>query len=131
MVAEGETPIVVRGLGWASDRSRGASVVSAGSYVLGAVAAGGRLARSSGSPRTGLRQRLLPGWEGAPARLVEAIVAVALLIWLSRSSGPSASSTPGALVVGGRRCCSVAAAALLSAGGCRGGATLRPSWRGS
>ncbi|MDQ2630065.1 MAG: hypothetical protein M3Y75_03680 [Actinomycetota bacterium] len=34
-----------------------------------------------------LRQRLLPAWEGAPARLVESIVFVALLIWLSELLG--------------------------------------------
>jgi hypothetical protein len=34
-----------------------------------------------------LRQRLLPAWEGAPARLVEAIVGVALVIWLSEVLG--------------------------------------------
>ncbi|HEY6730787.1 MAG TPA: hypothetical protein VI039_07165 [Solirubrobacterales bacterium] len=34
-----------------------------------------------------LRQRLLPAWEGAPARLVETIVGIALLIWISELLG--------------------------------------------
>jgi hypothetical protein len=34
-----------------------------------------------------LRQRLMPAWEGAPARLVESIVAIALLIWLGEILG--------------------------------------------
>ena len=34
-----------------------------------------------------LRRRLLPDWEGAPARLVEAIVGVALLIWMAELLG--------------------------------------------
>ena len=50
--------------------------------------------RSASPPR--LRQRLLPAWEGAPARLVEAIVAVALLDLVHRGPrAPSACSTPG------------------------------------
>ena len=53
-----------------------------------------------------LRQRLLPGWEGAPARLVESIVGVALLIWLSELLGLFGLFYAGALI----------AAALLTAG---------------
>ncbi|HEX6781604.1 MAG TPA: hypothetical protein VF125_06175 [Solirubrobacterales bacterium] len=34
-----------------------------------------------------LRRKLLPTWEGAPARLVEAVVGIALLIWLSELLG--------------------------------------------
>jgi hypothetical protein len=34
-----------------------------------------------------LRRRLMPGWDGAPARLVESIAAVALLIWLGEILG--------------------------------------------
>jgi hypothetical protein len=34
-----------------------------------------------------LRQKLLPDWAGAPARLVEAVVALALLIWLGEVLG--------------------------------------------
>ncbi|MFL5900044.1 MAG: hypothetical protein ACJ75S_02435 [Solirubrobacterales bacterium] len=34
-----------------------------------------------------LRQKLLPSWNGVPARLVEAVVAIALLIWLGEILG--------------------------------------------
>ena len=63
-------------------------MISAGSYVLGAaalLAAVVALARASAP--SALRRRLLPAWEGAPARLVEAILAVALLIWLAELLG--------------------------------------------
>src|SRR5689334_4816826 len=33
------------------------------------------------------RQKLLPTWEGAPARLVESITGIALVIWLSEFLG--------------------------------------------
>jgi hypothetical protein len=45
-----------------------------------------------------LRQRLLPTWEGAPARLVESIVFVALLIWLSEILGTFGLFYAGALI---------------------------------
>jgi hypothetical protein len=61
-------------------------VVSAGSYVLG-VSLLALLVGSLGFSAVSLRRRLLPGWEGAPARLVEAIAGVALLIWLSELLG--------------------------------------------
>jgi hypothetical protein len=53
-----------------------------------------------------LRRKLLPKWEGAPARLVESIVGVALLIWLSELLGTFGLFYAGALI----------AAALLVAG---------------
>jgi len=53
-----------------------------------------------------LRERLLPSWEGAPARLVESIVAVALVIWLSEILGTFGLFYAGTLI----------AAALLVAG---------------
>jgi hypothetical protein len=61
-------------------------VVSAGSY---AVSAFGLLVLlvSLGGGAFALRARLLPDWEGAPARLVEAVIAVALLIWLAELLG--------------------------------------------
>ena len=62
-------------------------MVSAGSYILG-VARPGRCRPLAGlHARTGCAQRLLPAWEGAPARLVEAIVGIALLIWLGELLG--------------------------------------------
>jgi hypothetical protein len=45
-----------------------------------------------------LRLRLLPGWAGAPARLVESIVAVALVIWISEILGTFGLFYAGALI---------------------------------
>jgi hypothetical protein len=45
-----------------------------------------------------LRQRLLPAWEGASARLVESIVGVALVIWLSELLGAFGLFYAGALI---------------------------------
>src|SRR6188472_2361500 len=47
-----------------------------------------------------LRLRLLPAWEGAPARLVETIVGVAIVIWLSELLGLFSLFYAGALIVG-------------------------------
>ena len=47
-----------------------------------------------------LRQRLLPAWEGAPARLVEAIVGVAIVLWLSEILGTFGLFYAGTLIVG-------------------------------
>ncbi|HEX7059352.1 MAG TPA: hypothetical protein VF176_05820 [Solirubrobacterales bacterium] len=61
-------------------------MISAGSYILSAAALAA-VALSIGFSAVCLRQRLLSTWEGAPARLVEAIVGIALLIWLSELLG--------------------------------------------
>ncbi|HEX6687371.1 MAG TPA: hypothetical protein VF085_01750, partial [Solirubrobacterales bacterium] len=61
-------------------------MVSAGSYILSAALLAA-LALSLGFSAVRLRQRLMPEWEGAPAHLVEAILGVALLIWLSELLG--------------------------------------------
>jgi hypothetical protein len=61
-------------------------VVSAGSYILSAALIA-TLALALGFSAVRLRRRLLPDWEGAPAHLVEAIVGIALLIWLSEALG--------------------------------------------
>src|ERR1700760_2825881 len=61
-------------------------MVSAGSYAVSALAlvvVGASIAFTAYR----LRQRLMPAWEGAPARLVESIVAIALLIWLGELLG--------------------------------------------
>ncbi len=61
-------------------------MVSAGTYILSAlslVAVG----LSIGFTAFRLRRRLIPAWQGAPARLVEAVVAIALLIWLGELLG--------------------------------------------
>lgn len=61
-------------------------MVSAGSYVLSAAALAVLVASLALSAAM-LRRRLLPAWGGAPARLVEAIVAIALLTWLCELLG--------------------------------------------
>jgi hypothetical protein len=72
-------------------------MVDLGSYLLGVVQLAlvvGPLAFSAYR----LRQRLLPVWEGAPARLVESIVFVALLIWLSEVLGTFGLFYAGTLI---------------------------------
>lgn len=61
-------------------------MVSAGSYIL-SVALLAVLVLSLGFSAVRLRQRLMPEWEGAPAHLVEAILGVALLIWIAELLG--------------------------------------------
>ncbi len=61
-------------------------MVSAGSYILSAVALV-VVGLSIGFTAFQLRRQLLPSWLGAPARLVEAVVAIALLIWLGEILG--------------------------------------------
>jgi hypothetical protein len=72
-------------------------MLSLGSYLLGAAQVA-VVALSVGFSAYRLRQRLMPAWEGAPARLVEAIVAVALLIWISEILGTVGLFYAGALV---------------------------------
>ena len=61
-------------------------MVSFGSYLLGALQLA-LVVVPVGFSAYSLRQRLLPAWRGAPARLVESITAVALVIWLSELFG--------------------------------------------
>ncbi len=61
-------------------------MVSAGSYLISAAALIALVA-SLGFSAFWLRARLLASWHGAPARLLEAIVALALLIWISELLG--------------------------------------------
>jgi predicted membrane channel-forming protein YqfA (hemolysin III family) len=61
-------------------------MLSLGSYLLGAAQLA-IVACSLGFAAYRLRGRLLPSWEGAPARLVEIVVAVALLIWIAEILG--------------------------------------------
>jgi len=61
-------------------------VVSAGSYLLSVVLLAA-VVLSVGFSAFRIRRHLLPAWEGAPARLVEAVLAVALLIWLCELLG--------------------------------------------
>ncbi len=72
-------------------------MLSLGSYLLGVVqAAIVVFALGFGAYR--LRQRLLPEWNGAPARLVESIVGVAFLIWISEVLGTFDLFYAGAVV---------------------------------
>jgi len=61
-------------------------MVSAGSYVLAAIQLV-VLVAALGFSAARLRARLLPGWEGGAARLVEVLVAVALLTWICEALG--------------------------------------------
>ncbi len=72
-------------------------MVSAGSYLLGAAALSA-VALSLGFSAFCLRRGLLPGWQGAPARLVEVILAIALLIWISEILGTFSLFYAGTLV---------------------------------
>jgi hypothetical protein len=72
-------------------------MLSLGSYLLGAAELA-VVALSLGFSAFRLRQRLIPAWEGAPARLVESIVAVAVLIWISEILGTFGLLYAGALV---------------------------------
>ena len=61
-------------------------MVSAGSYLLSSVYLLA-LALCLGFSAFRLRRHLLPTWDGAPARLVEAVTGIALLIWLAEVLG--------------------------------------------
>ena len=72
-------------------------LLSPGSYLLGAAELA-VVALSLGFSAFRLRRRLLPAWEGAPARLVEIVVAVALLTWISEILGTFTLFYAGTLV---------------------------------
>ncbi len=72
-------------------------MLSLGSYLLGVVQVA-VVALSLGFAAFRLRRRLLPEWEGTPARLVEIVVGVALLIWISEVLGTFGLFYAGALV---------------------------------
>jgi hypothetical protein len=61
-------------------------VVSAGSYILSVILLA-VLVLSLGFSAVRLRRWLMPEWEGAPGHLVEGVLGVALLIWLSELLG--------------------------------------------
>ncbi|HEY2717728.1 MAG TPA: hypothetical protein VGI73_16055 [Solirubrobacterales bacterium] len=61
-------------------------MVSAGSYALAAIQLV-VLVAAIGFSAVRLRARLLPGWDGGAARLVEALVAVALVTWIAELLG--------------------------------------------
>jgi hypothetical protein len=72
-------------------------MVSAGAYVAGALELAIVLG-SLGYAATRLRARLLPSWDGAPARLAEAIVGIALLVWVGELLGVFGLLREGALI---------------------------------
>src|SRR5215211_6434261 len=72
-------------------------MVSAGSYLLGALQLALVVAPICFAALR-LRQRLLPEWVGAPARLVESVAAVALVIWISEALGTFGLFYAGALI---------------------------------
>jgi hypothetical protein len=72
-------------------------MVDLGGYLLG-VAELALVVVPLGFSAYKLRQRLLPPWGGAPARLVESIVGVALVIWLSEVLGTFGLFYAGALI---------------------------------
>lgn len=61
-------------------------MVSASAYILSAFLLA-IFALSIGFSAFRIRRHLLPGWDGAPARLVETVLAIALLIWLCELLG--------------------------------------------
>jgi hypothetical protein len=61
-------------------------VVSAGTYVVGILCLAA-VGLSLGFTACRLRQKLMPSWRGASARLVETVTALALLIWLGELWG--------------------------------------------
>lgn len=72
-------------------------MVDLGSYLLGVVQLALAVAPLAFSAYK-LRQKLLPAWLGAPARLVEAITSVALLIWISQILGTFGLFYAGTLI---------------------------------
>jgi len=96
-------------------------VVSAGSYLLSALAlvvVGGSIWFTAYR----LRQKLLPGWAGPPARLVESVTAIALLIWLGEILGTFGLFYDWTLVAASLLI-AIAAGTLLPGGGAVGGPT--------
>src|SRR5690349_8987761 len=72
-------------------------MVDLGGYLLGVVQLA-LVVAPIGFSAYKLRQRLLPAWEGASARLVESIIGVALVIWLSEVLGTFGLFYAGALI---------------------------------
>jgi hypothetical protein len=83
--------------------------VSVGGYVAAALELAIVLG-SLGFAATRLRASLLPAWEGAPARLAEAILGVALLVWVGEALGIVGLLREGSLVAA---CACVGLASLL------------------
>ncbi len=71
--------------------------MSAGGYLAGVVELAVVLG-SLGFAATRLRGRLLAAWEGAPARLAEAVIGIALLVWVGELLGVVGLLAEGSLV---------------------------------
>jgi len=89
-------------------------MVDLGGYLLGVVQLA-LVVVPVGFSAWRLRQRFLPRWTGAPARLVETIAGVALLIWLSELLGLFGLFYAGALIAAALLTC--LATAFLPGGG--------------
>lgn len=61
-------------------------MLSVGGYIAGAIELALVLG-SLGLAATRVRARLLPAWEGAPARLAETVLGIALLVWVAELLG--------------------------------------------
>lgn len=72
-------------------------MVSAGSYLVAAIQLA-VLVGALGFSAWRLRARLLPGWEGGAARLVEVLVAVALVTWIAEALGTFGLLYAGTLI---------------------------------
>src|SRR5436309_1861815 len=92
--------------------------MSAGAYVAGVVELAIVLG-SLGFAATRLRARLLAAWDGAPARLAEAILGIAMLIWVGELLGVVGLLREGTLV-GGCACLGLASAPFVRPGDDRG-----------
>jgi hypothetical protein len=104
-------------------------MVSLGSYLLGAAELA-VVALSLGFTAFRLRRRLMPSWVGAPARLVELIVAVALLTWISELLGTFDAFYAGALVAASVLVAVAAAFSLRGGGGAEDAAPREPTGEG-
>jgi len=93
-------------------------MVSAGPYLVGALQLALLIAPLAWSAYR-IRGSVLPSWTGAPARLVESIVAVALLTWLMEILGVVGLLYAGTLIVAAL--ITACLAAFLRAGGPGGG----------
>src|SRR5436190_13061306 len=77
----------------------GERTLGAGAYLFGAVELLAVIA-ALGFGAHRVRLALLPGWSGAPARLVEVVLGVAGLIWVSEALGTFGGFEEGAVLAG-------------------------------
>jgi hypothetical protein len=73
-------------------------MLSLGAYLAGAAELAA-IALSLGFGALRARTRLLPGWSGAPARLVELVVGLALLVWAMQALGALGILEEGPLLI--------------------------------